>query len=227
MTLPSTTATLDITCLSDKDHPASTTQDDVNESATLSTTRSPLEHFFAAECNRVVSAQGKRPKPTRSLLLQLREIETWIFSPSGPTRALDFTKSVLGNEAAVALFRTLLLCPSNSTTVVLKIHAIAVPGSGLKNEAIQALVALLSSHRCSGVTEVDLRDNEFVAVQAGQVLLRMLGFTLPHDRLEQSAAVTTTRGLGSLRRIHLSGTNIPTHYVRRIYALVAANGSEC
>ncbi|CUF19869.1 Hypothetical protein, putative [Bodo saltans] len=95
---------------------------------------------------------------------------------------LDLSTFYPGSYLCTALFRALELFqpkaaapPSQHMRLVLNVVELNISQCGLDNESIDALCRLLGSGRCVHLEAVLLDRNEYVAVEAGQMLLRMLG----------------------------------------------------
>jgi hypothetical protein len=98
--------------------------------------------------------------------------------------SLDLSSFYPGSHLCVALFRALeMFLPTTSKAVnvttpgrfALRLTLLDVTQCGLDNDAVAALCCLLASGRCPMLATLILDRNEYVAVQAGQMLLRTLG----------------------------------------------------
>ena len=213
-----------------------------------------LQQMFTAQCARIVNSKGQQPRPTRSVLALLKEVEPHLLSSSDVEPfPLDLSHCYLGNEGAVALFRTLsvfgaadsvLRVDEDNTAAVeaapqtessqaschpdifLNLSAIVVPQSGLRLEAIVALCELLSLPRACRITHIDLSGNEYVALQAGQLLVRLLGDRGPLGDGSQGRSHSFLKSpegdpvfSQSLMSVAAGDTNVPSHFLRRIDAL--------
>lgn len=224
----------------------------------------------AADLNRTAGSskslvvQRHQHKPTRSLLKLLGQVEPLLFrdidvadSDAGATVALDLSTHFLGAALVTALLRALTLFVPESAAqrgsgskLTLNVHELNLKQNGLSNESCAALCELLLSGRCRVLRRVVLDRNEYLAVEAGQMLLRAFGvggplgdgnrgqsyaMLAPHHRAtdESSPAADGTTGgvlaiplafsdvVPCLEAVSVEGTNIPAHFARRIADAVA------
>jgi hypothetical protein len=131
---------------------------------------------------RAPRAEHRGPPPS-SHLGEEEELE--LLSTMPPTDdhgdVLDLSTFYPGSFLCTALFRALAFfkpkhgSPTGNLRLALNLIVINVSQCGLDNESIDALCGLLGTGRCVRLEAVVLDRNEYVAVEAGQMLLRMLG----------------------------------------------------
>ena len=235
--------------------------------------------LFIETCSAFTTAAGAAPKPTRSMMRVLGELEGAMGGGGGlppllgtcptallPTvtpavapsaiegrdgideppslprlyqmlHTLDFSNHYLGTQASSALIRTLRSLPSTllpaagpNCTNYCRLTALVLPQCGLDTSSAVELYRLMTSAAFAfTLKELDVRNNPYLALEAGQLFLAGLGFVITddsHSFQERSIDESNERHMRNvpgvreyvsrLCRLVTEGTNIPPHYVRRI-----------
>ena len=248
----------------------------------------PIASLFVSVCSSCTTAAGVSPKPTRSMLRVLSELDAsgvgsedcpplvgtcplellpTVTPACDPTQGtgttgistttslpklydvfyqLDFADHYLGTQAACALIRTLRTIPASipippGHTPFVRLTTLRLPQCGLDTSATVELYQLLTSGAFAfTLKELDVRNNPYLALEAGQLFLAALGFVILDDshttelksRPFDESNERHMKGIPGLREhvsrlcsLELEGTNVPPHYVRRIEKLCSQNRS--